>query len=530
MPTRDFRIPQDGLFYNQYANPDYDSLLAKRNQEIDMNEARNIVLRSATPRAVSSSDGGTKEAVTDTLQLNPSLQQPFAYQPLMSNQPSSVVGGMFSPEISRAAEMQYLQGRQKEMRDRALAFAQLSPMQQADYGFYRGGQQLGDAIGGALGGQDPQLKLISQRQRLLSQLDRSDPESYKKIALQAQQTGDSELATLISEAGRKLELDTSLIKQRNREAKGAEPIQQIIRSGKYTPASVEAYDLSGKISDLREVDSPEKKSAGQKEAERIAEITRILDQGQTILRPIEKQALEAERARLENEPKETITQIEKLQKYRQNLVNSKASASDIAEVDAAIKALAEGNAPKIIMPGQQVAPKDWLAFSSQISKDPVMDRTSIIISDAPNAIETIRMSTSNDIASASLPGALARLTGEGKNMSDRDIRRYARTGGLDDRVAQDVVGFFTGRKTTVTKEQAERFATAVYRGALLERKKFIKDQAEQAGYDKTPNYDIAIRQLDDQLAKFKLIKPNDKSTSNQNLDADSLVNKYLKQK
>jgi hypothetical protein len=131
-------------------------------------------------------------------------------------------------------------------------------MQQADYGFYRGGQQLGDALGGALGGQDPQLKLITQRQRLLSQLDRSDPESYKKIALQAQQTGDSELATLISEAGRKLELDTSLIKQRNREAKGAEPIEQIIRSGKYTPASVEAYDRSGKISDLRLVDSPDK--------------------------------------------------------------------------------------------------------------------------------------------------------------------------------------------------------------------------------------------------------------------------------
>jgi hypothetical protein len=270
MPTRDFRIPQNGLFYNQYANPDYDSLLAKRNREIDMNESRNIVLRSATPRADSSSDGGTKEAVTDTLQLNPYLQQPFRFEPLMSNQPSSVVGGMFSPEISRAAEMQYLQGRQKEMRDRALAFAQLSPMQQADYGFYRGGQQLGDVVGGALGGQDPQLKLISQRQRLLSQLDRSDPESYKKIALQAQQTGDSELATLISEAGRKLELDTSLIKQRNREAKGAEPIEQIIRSGKYTPASVEAYDRSGKISDLRLFDSPDKVPADIQKAHLVA--------------------------------------------------------------------------------------------------------------------------------------------------------------------------------------------------------------------------------------------------------------------
>ena len=507
MPTRDFRIPQDGLFYNQYVNPDYDSLLAKRNREIDMNEARNIVLRSATPRADSSSDGGTKEAVTDTLQLNPYLQQPFVYQPMMSNQPSSIIGGMFSPEISRAAEMQYLQDRQKEMRDRALAFAQLSPMQQADYGFYRGGQQLGDAVGGALGGQDPQLKLISQRQRLLSQLDRSDPESYKKIALQAQQTGDSELATLISEAGRKLELDTSLIKQRNREAKGAEPIEQIIRSGKYTPASVEAYDLSGKISDLREVDSPEKKSAGQKEAERIAEITRILDQGQTILRPIEKQALEAERARLENEPKEAITQIEKLQNYRDALIASNAPASQINEVNAVINGLAEGNAPKIIMPGDRVEPKDYLKFVEYIDKTPTMTRTSSIISDAPAAIEIIQNSTENNFSAAALPAAIAKMTGEGKNMSNQDIERYTRTGGFDERVKGDIVKFFTGKKTDVTKAQAKQFAIALYRGALIERKKFIQEQAEQLGYDKSPNYDSAIRQIDKKLEQFKLIKP-----------------------
>jgi hypothetical protein len=226
MPTRDFRIPQDGLFYNQYANPDYDSLLAKRNREIDMNESRNIVLRSATPRADSSSDGGTKEAVTDTLQLNPYLQQPFRFEPLMSNQPSSVVGGMFSPEISRAAEMQYLQGRQKEMRDRALAFAQLSPMQQADYGFYRGGQQLGDAIGGALGGQDPQLKLISFRNSIAQQLDMRDPESYFKAATVANQAGDREFANSLVETGTKIESTMSQVELRKAQAEKAKNYQQ----------------------------------------------------------------------------------------------------------------------------------------------------------------------------------------------------------------------------------------------------------------------------------------------------------------
>ena len=469
------------------------------------------------------------EALSSGLLPTPYLQQPFAYQPMMANQPSSIVGGMFSPEISRAQEMEFMQKRQAAMQNEALAYAQLTPMQQAQFGFYRGGQQLGDVLGGALGGKDPQLQMIGLQQQILSELDPSDPEQQLRVAQKYARTAP-ELAIKIAESARKSMSEMALTSQRLREKQGADPFEQLLRTGKYTTESLAKYKISENVADLREVDSPEKKSAGQKEAERIAEITRILDQGQTILRPIEKQALEAERARLENEPKETITQIEKLQKYRQNLVNSKASASDIAEVDAAIKALAEGNAPKIIMPGQQVAPKDWLAFSSQISKDPVMDRTSTILADAPSAIETIRMSATNDIAAASLPGSLARLTGEGKNMSNQDVNRFARTGGLDDRLAQDAVGFFTGRKTNVTKEQAERFATAVYRGALLERKKFIKDQAEQAGYDKTPNYDIAIRQLDDQLAKFKLITPKDKSAPAPKLDADSLVNKYLQPK
>jgi hypothetical protein len=231
MPTRDFRIPQNGLFYNQYVNPDYDSLLAKRNREIDMNEARNIVLRSATPRADSSSDGGTKEAVTDTLQLNPYLQQPFRFEPLMSNQPSSVVGGMFSPEISRAAEMQYLQGRQKEMRDRALAFAQLSPMQQADYGFYRGGQQLGDVVGGALGGKDPQLQMIGLQSRILSELDPSDPEQQLRVAQKYARTAP-DLAMKIAESARKSMSEIALAEQRKKEAK----LRPIVVDGKVVNA------------------------------------------------------------------------------------------------------------------------------------------------------------------------------------------------------------------------------------------------------------------------------------------------------
>ena len=159
-----------------------------------------------------------------------------------------------------------------------------------------------------------------------------------------------------------------------------------------------------------------------------------------------------------------------------------------------------------------VEPKDWLKFSEFINKDPLMSRTSSILSDAPTAIQTIKNSTQNNFSSASLPAAIAKLTGEGKNMSNQDIERYTRTGGLDQRIAGDVVGFFTGKKTDVTKAQAEQFAVALYRGALLERKQFIQDQAESTGYSESPNYKKTIEQLDKKLSQFKLVTPKGSQT------------------
>jgi hypothetical protein len=168
-----------------------------------------------------------------------------------------------------------------------------------------------------------------------------------------------------------------------------------------------------------------------------------------------------------------------------------------------------------------------MAFDQNVlSKDPTMQRTSTILSDAPSAIDIIRSSATNDISAATLPGALARLTGEGKNMSNADVNRYARTGGLDDRLAQDAVKFFTGRTTDVKKDQAEKFAIALYRGALLERKKKLEDSAEQYGYSDSPNYKVALRQIDTQLGQFKLVKKGE-SAPTTTKTGDPLIDKYL---
>jgi hypothetical protein len=465
---------------------------------------------------------------------DPSIQQPFSFQPMMANQPpSSIVGGMFSPEISRAAQMEYMQKRQAAMQERAMAFAQLSPMQQADYGFYRGGQQLGDALGGALGGTDPQLQKIGLQQQILSELDPSKPEQNLMIAQKYARVAP-ELAMRIANEAR-----TALVRIKQAQGATRQGVTAKIQVAERiaTDEGLTGDAFKQRVAKL--LQSSDNLSEAERKGARVAEITRLLNVGDGGIPFSQKEraALEAELATYER-PDKQLSLTNDRDAISAELFENK----PFAEITPAQKAIvnkrveeegqARAKASAVLLPGQPAAPKDWLAFSSQISKDPVMDRTSTILADAPSAIETIRMSTTNDIAAASLPGSLARLTGEGKNMSNQDVNRFARTGGLDDRLAQDAVGFFTGRKTNVTKEQAERFATAVYRGALLERKKFIKAQAEQAGYDKTPNYDIAIRQLDDQLNQFKLVKPSDKKTEQpkQTVSDDALINKYLPKK
>jgi hypothetical protein len=133
---------------------------------------------------------------------------------------ASEIAGLFTtPE-------QYQLAQQQAQQAQAMQFAQLDPRAQAQYGIYRGAQMLGGAIGGALGGEDPQLKMISQRQQLASQLDPSKPESFMQAAQLAAQSGDQQFAIALANSGRQAAIQ---IAQANKERQLAVPadIQKI---------------------------------------------------------------------------------------------------------------------------------------------------------------------------------------------------------------------------------------------------------------------------------------------------------------
>jgi hypothetical protein len=407
------------------------------------------------------------------------------------------------PSLFGLTPEMYQQSQQARADQQALQYAQLSPFQQANYAVGRGANILGGAIGRGLGGEDPELARITMRQQISGQINYADPASIAKGVEMLQQAGDGQGAMMLADVYRKAESESALAAQRkaaaNRERQQATPEKLLI--------SDRIADLNAQLDLLtQQPQSPDRDA-------QINLTTRRLE-------AIEKQIEKPEKP-------ENKTEIQRLQEYAATLP---AGSPLLAQVQAVIKAKSEPAGTKItnVLPGQPVPTKDWMDFTQKVlSGDPIMQRTSTIISDAPSAIEIIRNSKDNDFAAASLPTSIALLTGQGKNMSNADVDRFARTGGLDDRLAQDAVKFFTGRTTQVKKDQAERFAVALYRGALIERKKKLQTSAEEFGYTESPNYKTALRNIDDQLAQFKLVKKGDTTPTSTTQSDDALVNKYL---
>ena len=369
-----------------------------------------------------------------------------------------MVGGLFgiTPEAYQAQQNRQALAQSAEL-------AQLDPFASARTSLIYGGRQLA----GALGAQDPQLRIISARNAVMREINPNDPESIMAGAQKLAQF-DPEGANRLANSAREAQVKLSQVTRNLRERQGLDPVQQIIRSGKYTPQSIAEYEQTGDITRLALVEKPEK-------GERFG---------------IEREALSSEKfnlpfASLSQEQKATINKLIEDQKGT----------------------VAEKSAVKVYPPGAPVAQKDWMDFRKFVDSNPTMKKTSALISEAPSAFDTINRVTSNDIAAKALPATLARLTGETGPLSKADVARFARTGGLDDRLAQSASEFFSGRGTTQQKEQAQKFVSAIYRGALIEQKNFVVNEAKQLGYTKSPNYESFIQSIDEQLGKFKEFTP-----------------------
>jgi hypothetical protein len=113
---------------------------------------------------------------------------------------------------------QYLAAQDASMQQQFARNAEMAPLNRARMLYQQAGYQAGQGIGGALGGVDPQLDMISKRNVLLSQLNPNDPASYMKVAQVAAQIGDQQFAMAIAQEGRKLRESSASIELKEAQA------------------------------------------------------------------------------------------------------------------------------------------------------------------------------------------------------------------------------------------------------------------------------------------------------------------------
>ena len=172
----------------------------------------------------------------------------------------------------------YQQAQQERADAQALQYARLDPFQQANYAIGRGANMLGGAIGGALGGQDPELQRITMRQQIAGQLNPNDPTTFDRGVEMLRQAGDGQGAMMLQmeadkarqvalvrkdeqfvreEAARKRDLDAAArLRQAQVEAttqRGFTPAEQLLGIGPegtgetITPASFNLQSIAPEL-------------------------------------------------------------------------------------------------------------------------------------------------------------------------------------------------------------------------------------------------------------------------------------------
>ena len=310
------------------------------------------------------------------------------------------------------------QQRNAALNAEAAQYAQMDPFQQATFGIYKGANQLGGAIGGMLGGQDPQLQKATALKQLASQFDTTTPQGMGEYARALNQAGFNQEAMQASQVAQEGLQRTALLSKTNaealkagREKAGADPIQQLLRSGKFATANVAKYEQTGNIADLGE--------------------------------PLEKLS----------QP-----EIQKLQTYRDTLP---AGSQARAEVDKVIAAEGKGKGTTItnVLPGVKAA-GDVVGLREGIQKitKPYQDN----IDSAGDAIglADMAMATNNFAAVSTLSRSLAKASGE-TQLSKNDVAAYGIDPSLIGSVSDTISRLTKGRPTIDTLKQLKQLAVAI---------------------------------------------------------------------
>jgi len=371
----------------------------------------------------------------------------------------NIVAGLFGLTPQMYQNQQYGQDL-----NRGIALAQLSPGAAAQAGLQASVGQLGRGIAGAMGIEDPQLKMISARQQILGQLDQSDPEAILKGAQMLAQMGDQQGSFALAEYARKAQSESALTKQRiaqaNRERQQATP---------------DKIQIAERLSQLElALDKLNAMEATPERDEAIRNVSRTIKAIELqVEKPQKAQTFgtdrEAVAAELYNKPFGDLSQTEK----------------------AAVNKRVDAEKPKTtitnVMPGDKTL-ADIPAFRASVQR--TIDPQLKAVTAADNALENIQdsINTNNFASFRAAQTQFARAISGSGDLSQKELLAAGADPSLLGGTADYVARLFTSTPTLDTQEKIKKTLLAIKKVSTNKAKTEIEAQRKIAysnpGYDK----------------------------------------------
>jgi hypothetical protein len=376
----------------------------------------------------------------------------------------NIVAGLFGMTPQMYQGQQY----QQDLR-RGAELAQLSPGAAAQANLMASVGQLGRGFAGALGIEDPQLKMISTRNSIAQQIDQTDPESILKGAQMLAQAGDQQGAMALAQYARQAQSDVAQTKQRQAAAL-ASTAQAARERQQATPNDIqianEIATLEDALSRVEDLPAdPERTRAKNLLNTRLTELRRLTSKG---------------------EKADTKTDIQKLQEYAATLPPS---STQLAQVQAIIKAKGEGKGTTItnVLPGdKQLA--DIPAFRASVQR--TIEPQLKAVTAADNALENIQdsINTNNFASFRAAQTQFARAISGSGDLSQKELLAAGADPSLLGGTADYVARLFTSTPTLDTQEKIKKTLLAIKKVSTNKAKTEIEAQRKIAysnpGYEK----------------------------------------------
>jgi len=376
----------------------------------------------------------------------------------------NIVAGLFGITPEAYQGQQY----QQDLK-RGYELAQLSPGAAAQANLMASVGQLGRGFAGALGIEDPQLKLISARNSIAQQIDQTDPESILKGAQMLSQAGDQQGAMALAQYARQAQSDVAQTKQRQAAAL-ASTAQAARERQQATPNDIqianEIATLEDALSRVEDLPAdPERTRAKNLLNTRLTELRRLTSKG---------------------EKADTKTDIQKLQEYAATLPPG---SPQLAQVQAIIKAKGEAKGTTItnVLPGDK-ALVDIPAFRASVQR--TIEPQSKAVFAADNALVNIQDSidTNNFTSFRAAQTQFARAISGSGDLSQKELLAAGADPALIGGTADYLAKLFTSTPTLDTQEKMKKTLLAIKKVSTDKAKAEIEAQRKIAysnpGYDK----------------------------------------------